>query len=96
MRRVEKTSEAFVGQPNDRLQFQGVQVASSTTVQILQPQPGSVTVDVESHRHVSEFTAYNGVAALVIEMDRHDASDQEPECGQGFIVVHQYHLLVGE
>jgi hypothetical protein len=29
-------------------------------------------------------------------MDRHDASDQEPECGQGFIVVHQYHLLIGE
>ena len=48
MRRVEKTRETFLGQPDDRLEFQRIQIAHPAAAEILQAQPRCITLDVES------------------------------------------------
>ena len=48
VRRIEQAGELFVGKPDDRLQFQRVQVADAPRAQVLQAQPRRVTVGVES------------------------------------------------
>ena len=46
LRRVEKTGEALLREPDDRLQFERVEVAYPSAAQILQPQPRRVRCSV--------------------------------------------------
>src|SRR6516225_8915557 len=66
VRRVEKIREACLGQPDDRLEFQRVEMAHPAAAEILQPQPGGITASVESHCYLGELAAHHVLIAIEI------------------------------